>query len=143
MLKISTQGNMRVYGQYAAGASHFNITLLTYRSVIYSIPFVNSKDFFLNPSSASQRHYEALRLFYVDGLPADRAASQLGLSPAYFNDYRLKAKECCGRKCPFRLKPSEAIRIFRLKAKLYTLPPGNHTPLMVGNRYLFVLGTSS
>lgn len=79
---------MRVYGQYAAGASHFNITLLTYRSVIYSIPFVNSKDFFLNPSSASQRHYEALRLFYVDGLPADRAASQLGLSPAYFKKLR-------------------------------------------------------
>jgi transposase len=48
------------------------------------------KDFFLNPSSASQRHYEALRLFYVDGRPAAQAASQLGLSPSYFKKLRFE-----------------------------------------------------
>lgn len=38
------------------------------------------RDFFRNPSSSSQRQYEALRCVFVDGLPQKVAAERFGYS---------------------------------------------------------------
>lgn len=69
---------------------YFDNLLLTYRSDLYSITLVNPKDYFLHPNSAAQRHYEALKAFYVGGLPADRAAAEFGFSPTYFKKLRFE-----------------------------------------------------
>ena len=88
---------MRIYGPQVARYPHFNICLLTHSSGRDSISFVDTKDFFLNPGSAAQRQYEALRLFYVDGLSADRAALQFGLSPSYFKKLRFEFSKSLGQ----------------------------------------------
>ena len=40
--------------------------------------------FFLEPAHASQRQYEALRAFFVEGLSSDKAAARFGYSPGSF-----------------------------------------------------------
>jgi hypothetical protein len=42
------------------------------------------KSFFLQPSNATHRQYEALRAFFVDGLPSAEAAARFGYSPGSF-----------------------------------------------------------
>lgn len=44
----------------------------------------NLKSFFLQPSNATHRQYEALRAFFVDGLPSAEAAARFGYSPGSF-----------------------------------------------------------
>ncbi len=44
--------------------------------------------FFSHPACTAQRHYEALRAFYHEGLPAAEAAKKFGLSPTYFKKLR-------------------------------------------------------
>ena len=39
---------------------------------------------FLEPANATQRQYEALRAFFVDGLPSAEAAARFGYSPGSF-----------------------------------------------------------
>ena len=39
--------------------------------------------FFSDPSCTAQRHYEALRAFYHEGLPAMEAAQKFGISPTH------------------------------------------------------------
>ena len=46
--------------------------------------------FFSHPCCTAQRHYEALRAFYHEGLPATDAAQKFGLSPAYFKKLRFE-----------------------------------------------------
>ena len=41
--------------------------------------------FFLHPTSAKQRQYEALRAYYVDERPAADAARAFGYSPGAFH----------------------------------------------------------
>jgi len=42
------------------------------------------KQFFLDPSSPAQRQYEALRAFFVEGLPSAEAAKRFGYTPGSF-----------------------------------------------------------
>src|SRR3954462_15639218 len=39
---------------------------------------------FLEPSNATHRQYEALRAFFVDGLPSAEAATRFGYTPGSF-----------------------------------------------------------
>ena len=39
---------------------------------------------FLEPSNSTHRQYEALRAFFVDGLPSAEAAARFGYTPASF-----------------------------------------------------------
>src|SRR5215469_6539639 len=39
---------------------------------------------FLEPSSSAHRQYEALRAFFVDGLPSAEAAARFGYTPGSF-----------------------------------------------------------
>jgi hypothetical protein len=39
---------------------------------------------FLEPSNAAHRQYEALRAFFVDGVPSAQAAAQFGYTPGSF-----------------------------------------------------------
>jgi len=48
------------------------------------------KDFFLNPQMAAQRHYEALREFYLSDLSAEKVAHKHGFSPKYFKKLRFE-----------------------------------------------------
>ena len=41
-------------------------------------------DFFTTPLSVPQRHYEALRAHFVDGLSVEDAAAKFGLAASYF-----------------------------------------------------------
>jgi transposase len=44
----------------------------------------DSKRFFLEPSNSAQRQYEALRAFFVEGLPSAEAAKRFGYTPGSF-----------------------------------------------------------
>ena len=46
--------------------------------------------FFSHPICTAQRHYEALRAFYHEGLSATEAAKKFGLSPTYFKKLRVE-----------------------------------------------------
>jgi len=48
------------------------------------------KNFFLKPASPSQRRYEALRLFYAEGISSQEAARKMDFSPAYFKKLRVE-----------------------------------------------------
>jgi hypothetical protein len=52
---------------------------------------INTKDkltdpkrFFLEPSNAAQRQYEALRAFFIEELPSTEAAKRFGYTPGSF-----------------------------------------------------------
>src|SRR5208337_4115405 len=47
-------------------------------------PLTSLRDRFLVPVNATQRQYEALRAFFVDGLPSADAAARFGYSPGSF-----------------------------------------------------------
>jgi transposase len=51
---------------------------------------MDPKTFFSHPSCPAQRHYEAMRAFYHEGLPAEDAAKKFGLSPSYFKKLRFE-----------------------------------------------------
>src|SRR5262245_66565112 len=40
--------------------------------------------FFLDPATAAQRQYEALRAYFVEGLPSHQAAQRFGYTPGSF-----------------------------------------------------------
>jgi hypothetical protein len=44
----------------------------------------NIATFFLEPSNSTHRQYEALRAYYVDGLPSAEAARRFGYTPGSF-----------------------------------------------------------
>jgi hypothetical protein len=46
------------------------------------------KQYFLEPNISKQKQYEALRAFYVEGLPANEVAQEFGYSPLYFKKMR-------------------------------------------------------
>lgn len=48
------------------------------------------KNYFLNPKSAQQRQYEALRTFYITELSAEETAKKYNFSPAYFKKLRFE-----------------------------------------------------
>jgi hypothetical protein len=48
------------------------------------------KEYFSNPSVPAQRHYEALKAYYHEGLKAPDAAGKYGLSPKYFKKLRFE-----------------------------------------------------
>jgi len=63
---------------------------------------MDPRAFFSDPSCTAQRHYEALRAFYHEGLPATDAAKKFGLSPAYFKKLRVEfARSLRGGLLPF------------------------------------------
>jgi hypothetical protein len=51
---------------------------------------MDPRAFFSHPCCTAQRHYEALRAFYHEGLPATDAARKFGLSPTYFKKLRFE-----------------------------------------------------
>ena len=40
--------------------------------------------FFLEPANSTHRQYEALRAYFIDGLPSDQAAYRFGCTPGSF-----------------------------------------------------------
>ena len=63
---------------------------MTYRSGNCSIYYMEPQQYFSNPSVPAQRHYEALKAYYHDGLKAADAAGKYGLSPRYFKKLRFE-----------------------------------------------------
>jgi len=51
---------------------------------------MDARDYFHKPTTPIQRHYEALRAFYHEGLRATDAATQFGFSPLYFKKLRVE-----------------------------------------------------
>jgi transposase len=55
------------------------------------------KQYFMTPQSPEQKHYDALRAYYLDEMPAKEVATQFGYTSAYFkklrSDFRQKLKE--------------------------------------------------
>ena len=51
---------------------------------------MDAHDYFHKPTTPIQRHYEALRAFYHEGLRATDAATQFGFSPLYFKKLRVE-----------------------------------------------------
>jgi hypothetical protein len=51
---------------------------------------MDARDYFHKPTTPIQRHYEALRSFYHEGLRATDTATQFGFSPLYFKKLRVE-----------------------------------------------------
>jgi len=51
---------------------------------------MDTRDYFHKPTTPIQRHYEALRSFYYEGLRATDTATQFGFSPLYFKKLRVE-----------------------------------------------------
>lgn len=51
-------------------------------------------NFFLQPSATSQRHYEALRAFHVDGMSLDNASQKFGFKPSYLKKLLHEFNKC-------------------------------------------------
>ena len=62
---------------------NYNIFLLTYHSDDYSTTVMKPKHFFLQPNNPAQKHYEALRAFYLEGFSVEEVAHKFQYSPAY------------------------------------------------------------
>jgi hypothetical protein len=93
---------------------------------------VDAKNFFINPAPAAQRQYEALRLFYVDGLSADRVALQFGFSPSYFKKLRFEFSKTLTRELnPFfpekKRGPQKRFTNDQTISKIITLRKQNHS----------------
>ena len=75
---------------------HLNILCLTnnktYIIFIFMVGQFDPYRFFTHPQLPGQKQYEALRLFYVDNLPARIVADQFGYTVASFNALRQKFK---------------------------------------------------
>ena len=48
------------------------------------------KDYFLHHGCTAQKHYEALKAFYLEGLRAEQVALQFGFTTAYFKKLRFE-----------------------------------------------------
>ena len=66
-------------------------------------PTAPAAQFFLAPESPLQRQYEALRCFFVEGLPSQQVATRFGYSPGAF-------RVLCHQ---FRHDPSKRARFFQ------------------------------
>ena len=53
------------------------------------------QDYFLTPATTSQRHYEALRAHYVEGLPAAQAAQQFGYTLSAYYSLMHRVRQQC------------------------------------------------
>lgn len=51
---------------------------------------MDPKSFFLQPTSATQRQYEALKAFYIEGLSMESASVKFGFKVAYFRKLRFE-----------------------------------------------------
>jgi hypothetical protein len=62
-----------------------------------------ARDFFLKPSCAQQRQYEALRAVFVEGLSQKAAALRFGYSPGAFRQLVLgfRSARAAGKPPPF------------------------------------------
>lgn len=63
---------------------------LTNSSELCSIFIMKPKEYFLHPNCTAQKQYEALKVFYLEGLRAEQAALQFGFTPAYFKKLRFE-----------------------------------------------------
>jgi hypothetical protein len=72
---------------------NYNIFSLTYHSDYYSINSMKPQQFFLNPNSPAQKHYEALRAFYVDSLSVQEISQRFQYSTAYFKKLQHEFKQ--------------------------------------------------
>src|SRR5881296_1311901 len=80
------------FAAIAAIRSVSNVFLLTITNISDSLCFVESSPdpltkeatFFLQPASAAQRQYEALRAFFLDGFPSQDVAQRFGYTPGSF-----------------------------------------------------------
>jgi hypothetical protein len=91
---------------------------------------LTARGFFLHPTSARQRQYEALRAYFVEGRPSHRVARQFGYSPGSFrvlcHDFRhtrLGEFFAAGRPGP-RLQPKKTPahqRIVELRKRNYSV----------------------
>jgi transposase len=80
------------------------------------------RDFFLQPTSATQRQYEALRRVFVDGCSQKEAAQQFGYSYGAFRQLVLQFRTArrAGQAPPFSPR--------RHRAGLASSPPGLSLP---------------
>ncbi len=85
-------------------------------------------DFFLHPPSASQRHYEALRAYVLEGLPAAEAAARFGFSTSTL--YSLCRDWRAGRLpffAPTRPGPQRAPKRDPLRERVIALRKQNYS----------------
>ncbi len=90
------------------------------------------EEFFITPSSALQRRYEALKAFYYEGLPADAAAAKFGISPSFFKKIRYEfGKDLREGVNPFFLEkkpgPKERLTNDETIERIVSLRKQNHS----------------
>ena len=92
-------------------------------------------DFFVVPTHPTQKHYEALRAFYVDHLPASDIAQRFGWSENYFRNLRSQFHQALMTNTPPQffvdthpgpqskaLEPALTATIVALRKQAYSVP---------------------
>ena len=57
-------------------------------------------DYFIRPAGPSQRRYEALRAYFVDGMPASEVADRFGYRPAALRSLVSRFRSGCRSGSP-------------------------------------------
>jgi hypothetical protein len=71
------------------------------------------KHYFMTPQSPEQKKYDALRAYYLDGMPASEVVAKFGYSPTYFKKIRSDFRQALNKdQNPFFLpkKPGPKTR---------------------------------
>jgi hypothetical protein len=84
--------------------------------------FINARekltfsDHFLQAANSTHRQYEALRAYFVEGLPSAEAAARFGYTPGSFRDLVWQFRKNPQR--PFFLPPAKGPRASRKRDRL-------------------------
>jgi len=90
-------------------------------------PITDMAEHFLQPSNATHRQYEALRAYFVEGLPSAEAAARFSYSPGSFRVLCHEFRKSPGRQF-FRASakgPPPAPRRSKLRQRIIALRKGN------------------
>lgn len=95
-------------------------------------PIREGGEYFLSPSSAQQRHYEALRAYLIEGISRDEAAARFGYTPATMaslvRDFRAGQLEFFGpRALARRRSPAKE----RARARIVELRQAGHSAIEI------------
>ena len=97
--------------------------------------FMNDKEYFLNPTSISQKKYEALRMYFIDEVPAAEVAKKFGYTyrgfttlVTWFRKHRKNSnseifflEKKPGRKRPKNIESAENL-IIQLRLTNHSIP---------------------
>ncbi len=71
----------KVVGEACKTSLFYTLSPTTLSTLLFKVTFMDPKNYFNQPQSTQQRHYEALRAFYYKNEKSDDIAKNFGFTP--------------------------------------------------------------